>query len=67
MKIEQSGMKKKPTYGTFESEIADSNVDEVDLESIIQTKLVDRSKEKRQQRDTRTEADHTENHQQQYE
>jgi hypothetical protein len=44
LKIEQSSMKKKLNYGTFESEVADSQVDEVDLESIIQTKLVDRSK-----------------------
>lgn len=31
LKIEQSSMKKKLNYGTFESEVADSQVDEVDL------------------------------------
>ena len=38
-----SPMKKKESYGLFDSEIADSAVDEVDLESIIQSKMIDKT------------------------
>lgn len=31
MKMEQGDMRKKNHHGTFESEIADSNIDDVDL------------------------------------
>ena len=43
MRSNVSPMKKKESYGLFDSEIADSVVDELDLESIIQSKMIDKT------------------------
>ena len=39
-------MKKKETFGLFESENGDSMMDEVDLESIIQSKMIDKTNQR---------------------
>ena len=39
-------MKKKESYGFFDSEQGESAVEEVDLESIIQSKMIDKTNKK---------------------
>lgn len=40
-------MKKRESFGVFESEKAESSqIDEIDFETLIQTKMVDKTKDK---------------------
>lgn len=39
-------MKKKESAGMFESEKASSQIDEIDFESLIQSKMIDKTKDK---------------------
>lgn len=39
-------MKKKESVGMFESEKASSQIDEIDFESLIQSKMIDKTKDK---------------------